>query len=42
MTEVGIMTENFVYGKDFYMERIYCQISLYIYCLVFLVFLRIY
>ena len=34
--------ENFVYGNDFYIERIYCQISLYIYCLVFLVFLRIY
>ena len=34
--------ENFVYGKYFYIERIYYQIKLYIYCLVFLVFLRIY
>ena len=34
--------ENFVYGKDFYIERIYCQIELYIYCLVFIAFLCIY
>ena len=34
--------ENFVYGKDFYIERIYYQIKLYIYCLVFIAFLRIY
>ena len=34
--------DNFLYGKDFYIERIYYQIKLYIYCLVFLVFLMIY
>ena len=34
---------NFVYGKDFYIERIYCQyFYLYIYCLLFVVFIRIY
>ena len=30
--------DNFVYGKYFYIERIYCQYLLYIYCHVFLVF----
>ena len=34
--------DNFVYGKDFYIERIYDQIKLYIYCLVFVAFLQIY
>ena len=33
--------ENFVYGKDFYIERIYCQIKFYIYCHVFVAFLQI-
>ena len=34
--------DNFLYGKDFYIERIYYQIKLYTYCLVFIAFLRIY
>ena len=34
--------ENFVYGKKNYIERIYYQIKLYIYCHVFVAFLRIY
>ena len=33
--------ENFVYGKDFYIERIYYQIKFYIYCHVFVAFLQI-
>ena len=34
--------DNFLYRKDFYIERIYYQFKLYIYCLVFLVFLMIF
>ena len=34
--------DNFLYRKDFYIERIYCQYLLYIYCHVFVAFLRIY
>ena len=34
--------DNFLYRKDFYIERIYYQFKLYIYCHVFVAFLRIY
>ena len=34
--------DNFLYCKDFYIERIYYQTKLYIYCLVFVAFLQIY